>query len=409
MLDRVRRGRRRRYDLEREPGPEWGEEVIPWREAVDLASVAVGRAATRGGGTEVASAPLVLTWVDVEDARTVATDCDTAVEDTVTQYLSAYQADEQKQQQHRKAAGAGSTPVDRDGGTDAVVEALKKNKDLTKHEKRLLPCIVDAKKLATSSFDDVHLPYKTIDAIRTVISLPLLFPDAFAGGILKNHVTSGALLFGPPGTGKTLLARAIAAESGARMLAIQPSDVSDMWVGEGEKLVKAVFSLARKLSPCVVFIDEVDSLFGARSARDSSGGSKAHNQVLTEFMQEMDGLTSASANRDMRVVVVGATNRPFDLDDAVLRRLPRRLLVDLPTEEDRKGECGWVWNLGARRAVYCNIRQAPLTRSHPWHPPARRKARGRYQPGRDCQEDGRLFGLGPEACVRVMPLRIRVC
>jgi SpoVK/Ycf46/Vps4 family AAA+-type ATPase len=79
-------------------------------------------------------------------------------------------------------------------------------------------------------------------------------------------------------------------------------------------------------------------LFGARSARDSSGGSKAHNQILTEFMQEMDGLSSASANRDARVVVVGATNRPFDLDDAILRRLPRRLLVDLPTEDDRKGE-----------------------------------------------------------------------
>jgi SpoVK/Ycf46/Vps4 family AAA+-type ATPase len=85
-----------------------------------------------------------------------------------------------------------------------------------------------------------------------------------------------------------------------------------------------------------MFIDEVDSLFGARSARASSGASKAHNQILTEFMQEMDGLSSADANREKRVMVLGATNRPFDLDDAVLRRLPRRLLVDLPTLEDRK-------------------------------------------------------------------------
>lgn len=102
--------------------------------------------------------------------------------------------------------------------------------------------------------------------------------------------------------------------------------------------VKAVFSLARRLSPCVVFLDEVDALFGARISRGSSG-SMSHNLILTEFMQEMDGLSSAIANKDKRVVVIGATNRPFDLDDAVMRRLPRRLLVDLPGVEDRKGEC----------------------------------------------------------------------
>jgi SpoVK/Ycf46/Vps4 family AAA+-type ATPase len=102
--------------------------------------------------------------------------------------------------------------------------------------------------------------------------------------------------------------------------------------------VKAVFSLARKLSPCVVFIDEVDALFAARQANTGSGSAMAHNQTLTEFMQELDGLSSASANKDKRLVVVGATNRPFALDDAVLRRLPRRVLVDLPGLEDRKGE-----------------------------------------------------------------------
>ena len=124
-----------------------------------------------------------------------------------------------------------------------------------------------------------------------------------------------------------------------------------MFVGEGEKLwvqkqlhsiaqltcrVKAVFSLARRLSPCVIFLDEVDSLFGARTSHGSGGG-LSHNHILTEFMQEMDGLTSAIANRDKRIIVIGATNRPFDLDDAVLRRLPRRLLIDLPGEEERKG------------------------------------------------------------------------
>lgn len=107
------------------------------------------------------------------------------------------------------------------------------------------------------------------------------------------------------------------------------------YVGEGEKLVKAVFSLARRLSPCVVFLDEIDALFGARMSSRESGGAFAHRGVITEFMQEMDGLKSS---KDDNVIVIGATNRPFDLDDAVLRRLPRRLLVDLPGEAERAGK-----------------------------------------------------------------------
>lgn len=106
------------------------------------------------------------------------------------------------------------------------------------------------------------------------------------------------------------------------------------YVGEGEKLVRSVFSLARRLSPCVVFLDEIDALFGARTSSRESGSTVAHRGVITEFMQEMDGLKS---NKGTNVIVIGATNRPFDLDDAVLRRLPRRLLVDLPGEAERAG------------------------------------------------------------------------
>lgn len=105
------------------------------------------------------------------------------------------------------------------------------------------------------------------------------------------------------------------------------------YVGEGEKLVRSVFSLARRLSPCIVFLDEIDALLGARSSRDTGGAASAHRGLVTEFMQEMDGLRSSASSN---VVVVGATNRPFDLDDAVLRRLPRRLLIDLPGEAERE-------------------------------------------------------------------------
>ena len=106
------------------------------------------------------------------------------------------------------------------------------------------------------------------------------------------------------------------------------------YVGEGEKLVRSVFSLARRLAPCVVFIDEIDALFGARSSSRDTGSGVAHRGVITEFMQEMDGLKTSNTDN---VIVIGATNRPFDLDDAVLRRLPRRLLVDLPGESEREG------------------------------------------------------------------------
>ncbi|KDQ18032.1 hypothetical protein BOTBODRAFT_29345 [Botryobasidium botryosum FD-172 SS1] len=215
---------------------------------------------------------------------------------------------------------------------DEVVEQVKRDPDLDQHEQRLLGCIVNAASMPTT-FASVHLPPKTIDSVRTLVSLPLLHPSAFARGILKTHSMTGALLFGPPGTGKTLVVQALARESGARMLLIKPSDVMDMYVGEGEKLVRSVFTLARRLSPCVIFLDEIDALFGARVPSRNSGGAHAHRGVITEFMQEMDGLKS---NQDENVIVIGATNRPFDLDDAVLRRLPRRLMIDLPGEKERE-------------------------------------------------------------------------
>ncbi|KAI0028622.1 P-loop containing nucleoside triphosphate hydrolase protein, partial [Vararia minispora EC-137] len=165
--------------------------------------------------------------------------------------------------------------------------------------------------------------------IRTLVSLPLLKPDAFAHGILREHGMRGSLLFGPPGTGKTHVVRALAREAGAHMLLLKPSDVLHCYVGKSEKIVKSIFSLARRLTPCIVFIDELDALFSQRSGDRERNG---HRSMLTEFMQEMDGLLGKNEN----VVVIGATNRPFDLDDALIRRLPLRLLVDLPGEKERE-------------------------------------------------------------------------
>ena len=186
-----------------------------------------------------------------------------------------------------------------------------------------------------TGFEDVCIDPKIVDSVRMIISLPLMYPKAFASGILGAEALSGILLYGPPGTGKTMLCRAIAKECNVRMLLVAPSNVQDMYVGETEKLVKAIFTLARKIAPCVVFIDEVDAIFGARSS-DNTNGSRYHRSMLTEFMQEMDGLNSAAVNKKKGIVVIGATNRPFDLDDAVLRRLPRRMLLDLPGPKERE-------------------------------------------------------------------------
>ncbi|KAJ9609236.1 hypothetical protein H2204_015639 [Knufia peltigerae] len=197
----------------------------------------------------------------------------------------------------------------------------------SKYEKRLMGGIIEAKNIATT-FNDVHMPIETIDTLQTLTTLSLVRPDAFKYGVLASDKIPGLLLYGPPGTGKTLAAKAVAKESGATMLEVSAADINDMYVGEGEKNVKALFSLAKKLSPCVVFLDEADAMFSARS---NQGRRVSHRELLNQFLKEWDGMSNDSGSAFIMV----ATNRPMDLDDAVLRRLPRRLLVDLPTEPDR--------------------------------------------------------------------------
>ena len=197
----------------------------------------------------------------------------------------------------------------------------------TKHEKRLMSGIIEADKISTT-FDDVYAPTATIEALQTLTTLSLIRPEAFSYGVLASDKIPGLLLYGPPGTGKTLLAKAVAKESGATMLEVSAAEINDMFVGEGEKNVKALFSLAKKLSPCVVFLDEADAMFSARS---NSGRRVSHRELLNQFLKEWDGMSNDSGSAFIMV----ATNRPMDLDDAVLRRLPRRLLVDLPAEPDR--------------------------------------------------------------------------
>lgn len=208
---------------------------------------------------------------------------------------------------------------------------LKKSlKDVTcdnEFEKILISEVIPPDELGVT-FDCIGALDNVKEALRELVMLPLQRPELFAKGQLRKPCR-GLLLFGPPGTGKTMLAKAVATEAGANFINISMSTVASKWFGEAEKYVKAVFTLANKIAPSVIFIDEVDSMLGRRG-KDSEHS--AMRKLKNEFMASWDGLRTRDKER---VLVLAATNRPFDLDEAVIRRFPRRLMVDLPDAENR--------------------------------------------------------------------------
>ncbi|KAJ4961974.1 hypothetical protein NE237_021884 [Protea cynaroides] len=210
-------------------------------------------------------------------------------------------------------------------------KSLKKSlKDVVtenEFEKRLLADVIPPSDIGVT-FDDIGALENVKDTLKELVMLPLQRPELFCKGQLTKPC-KGILLFGPPGTGKTMLAKAVATEAGANFINISMSSITSKWFGEGEKYVKAVFSLASKIAPSVVFVDEVDSMLGRR---ENPGEHEAMRKMKNEFMVNWDGLRTKDKER---VLVLAATNRPFDLDEAVIRRLPRRLMVNLPDAPNR--------------------------------------------------------------------------
>jgi transitional endoplasmic reticulum ATPase len=168
------------------------------------------------------------------------------------------------------------------------------------------------------------------EELKEAIEWPLKHGDLFA----QADVTppKGLLLYGPPGTGKTMIAKAVATTSEANFISIKGPELLSKWVGESEKGVREVFRKARQAAPCVVFFDELDSVAPRRSGGEG-GGSHVAERIVSQLLTEMDGLEDLK-----RVVVIGATNRPDIVDEALLRpgRFDRMLEIPLPNNEARK-------------------------------------------------------------------------
>ncbi|XP_055858490.1 fidgetin-like protein 1 isoform X4 [Episyrphus balteatus] len=161
--------------------------------------------------------------------------------------------------------------------------------------------------------------------IKEAVVWPLLRPDIFTG---LRRPPRGILLFGPPGTGKTLIGKCIASQSRSTFFSISASSLTSKWVGDGEKMVRALFAVAAVNQPSVVFIDEIDSLLSQRSESEH----ESSRRLKTEFLVQLDG---ANTSDDERILIVGATNRPQELDEAARRRLVRRLYIPLPESTAR--------------------------------------------------------------------------
>ncbi|GIL64536.1 hypothetical protein Vafri_18427 [Volvox africanus] len=226
-------------------------------------------------------------------------------------YIDPYR--EQREQARKRAA--------------FLKQHLGRSLELNEFEQLLAAQVVNPDHIEVE-MQDVSGLESIVSDLETKLLYPLMRPELYRTTLWKQ--TKGVLLYGPPGTGKTMLAKALAKQSKCFFLNITVSSILSKWLGDANRLVRAVFSLAAKLEPCIIFIDEVDAMLGKRG---NTSEHEATLQVKTEFMQLWDGMESS---RGQRVVVMGATNRPWMVDEAVLRRFTLMYEIGLPGTAQRK-------------------------------------------------------------------------
>ncbi|KAF9323612.1 hypothetical protein BGZ91_003479 [Linnemannia elongata] len=181
---------------------------------------------------------------------------------------------------------------------------------------------------AAVTWEDISGLEHAKKTIKETITWPMLRPEIFTG---LRRPPKGLLLFGPPGTGKTMIGKCIASQSKATFFSISSSSLTSKWVGDGEKMVRALFAVARCHQPAVIFMDEIDSLLTQRT----DGEVEASRRIKTEFLVQFDGV--GVGGEEDRILIVGATNRPQEIDEAARRRFQKRLYIPLPEYEGRLG------------------------------------------------------------------------
>uniref|UniRef100_A0A8C6LFL5 Outer mitochondrial transmembrane helix translocase n=1 Tax=Nothobranchius furzeri TaxID=105023 RepID=A0A8C6LFL5_NOTFU len=202
-----------------------------------------------------------------------------------------------------------------------------KNVKLSEYEMSIAAHLVDPLSMQIAWRDIAGLD-DVITELKETVILPVQKRHLFQKSRLLQP-PKGVLLYGPPGCGKTLIAKATAKEAEFRFINLQPSTLTDKWYGESQKLAAAVFSLAIKLQPAIIFIDEIDSFLRSRSSSDH----EATAMMKAQFMSLWDGLDT---DHHCQVIIMGATNRPQDLDSAILRRMPTRFHINQPIAKQRE-------------------------------------------------------------------------
>lgn len=196
------------------------------------------------------------------------------------------------------------------------------------YDNKVLAMELDVK--PDETYEDIGGLDRQIEELNEAIVLPLMYPERFQR--LNITPPKGVLMYGPPGTGKTLMARACAAKTNASFLKLAGPQLVQMYIGDGARLVRDAFSLARAKKPCIVFIDEIDAIGIKRSASDKTGDREVQRTML-ELLNELDGF---NVHDDIKIIA--ATNRVDILDPALLRsgRLDRKIEFPLPNAEGRK-------------------------------------------------------------------------